>query len=36
MNGTARKVLLRSPMIVRDPSGQTYSLAQIRALLAAQ
>jgi hypothetical protein len=33
MNGTARKVLLRSPTIVRDPTGQTYSLAQIRALL---
>jgi hypothetical protein len=36
MNGTARKVLLRSPMIVRDPTGQTYSLEQIRALLASQ
>ena len=33
MNGTARKVLLRSPTIVSDPSGQTCSLEQIRALL---
>ena len=33
MNGTARKVLLRSPTIVSDPTGQTYTLEQIRALL---
>lgn len=33
MSGTARKVLLRSPTIVSDPSGQTCSLEQIRALL---
>jgi hypothetical protein len=36
MNGTARKVLLRSPTIVRDPTGQTYSLSQIRALLGSE
>ena len=33
MNGTARKVLLRSPTIVSDPTGQTYTLEQISALL---
>ena len=33
MNGTARKVLLRSPTIVSDPTGQTYSFEQIKALL---
>ncbi|HEU4923559.1 MAG TPA: hypothetical protein VFT23_10845, partial [Burkholderiales bacterium] len=33
MNGTARKVLLRSPTIVSDPTGQTYTLEQISALI---
>jgi hypothetical protein len=33
MNGAARKVLLRSPTIVADPTGETYTLHQISALL---
>ena len=33
MNGAARKVLLRSPTIVADPTGETYNLDQISALL---
>jgi hypothetical protein len=33
MNSAVRKVLLRSPVIVRDPTGATYSEPQLRALL---
>jgi hypothetical protein len=33
MNGAARMVLLRSPTIVSDPTGQTHTCEQIRALL---
>ena len=31
MNSTPRKVLLREPTIVNDPTGQKYSLEQLRA-----
>jgi hypothetical protein len=34
MSSTARKVLLRSPTIVADPTGQTYTAEQLRALIA--
>jgi hypothetical protein len=34
MGSTARKVLMREPVIVRDPSGSTYSHSQIKSLLA--
>src|SRR4029453_11666880 len=33
LNPTPRKVLLRSPTIVADPTGSTYSQDQVRALL---
>ena len=33
MSSTPRKVLLRSPTIVKDPTGSTYSQDQIRALV---
>lgn len=33
MSSTPRKVLLRSPTIVNDPSGSTYNHDQVRALL---
>ena len=35
MNSTARKVLLRSPTIVADPTGSKYSQEQLRALVSA-
>lgn len=34
MSAAVRKVLLRSPIIVRDPTGATYSQQQLRAALA--
>jgi hypothetical protein len=33
MSSTARKVLLRSPTIVADPTGQTYTHEQLRTLV---
>jgi len=35
MGSTERKVLLRSPTIVLDPTGSTYTLEQLRALVSA-
>ena len=34
MASNPRKVLLRSPTIVADPSGSTYNAEQVRTLLA--
>ena len=34
MGSNPRKVLLRSPTIVADPTGSTYSAEQVRTLLA--
>ena len=35
MSSVPRKILLRAPTIVRDPTGQTYTAAQVRTLLSA-